>query len=475
MMEATAKLLKGDNQLGTAWMLDHEHALTDWHCVADPAHLRLLHTHVDLAFVIGRDRHRVKAEVIDHDVRTDAALLRLVDRAPPGMGTIRLGPRRDDLEAFFRQSPLEWHAYAYPREAGGQGVMLNGRVDNLRGSFDEAKHICPVIQISVVGADVDQLKAASGSAVCIQEHAVALIRYTPLGEGKIIFATPLDEIAERFARVKELLPYRAQRTSVRHLACGREQQWQAIEHAITTGEPRASRQVFFVYGARGEKPELFEERVKLLDDREHLARCEQVQWIDGVAPASEADFLAATSRSLLRREELDRQHLGGELSRLARGRRAGSSLRKRLVMILPTLRVAHLGDVLTDDRFARLHGQWLPDLLAHEAFGQADCAGVVVLQSLEYPSTWWRWPPWLNKVDRLARRLAACVEEHRRRQLASDLLGELRRLTVDEIERFLALTRNLPEPQRVAILSYARTCSSSSEFYDFIKDKLPDE
>lgn len=196
MNAAVAKIKLGGSadHVGTAWLCSREHALTAAHCVcprggvaphAGPFSLDLAGTAVKVL------------RVQRFDLGLDAALLSLAtDQVPAEVRPIPLAAP----PAGLPPDVMRWSADGFP-QAHGPGLRLTGYVGDVSGTV--GTH--PAIQLHCDQGGLGELKGASGSPVCCQSDdgeavSIGLVRYGILLQ-RVIFATPIAEIAKAFPEV----------------------------------------------------------------------------------------------------------------------------------------------------------------------------------------------------------------------------------------------------------------------------------
>lgn len=182
---------------GTAWLCSSQLALTAAHCVGDRRARELTPGHITLQFPGGE----VGAAVIRHDFDLDAALLKLTSAPPPEAKPITVGtlPTLDPWPQGAQA--LGWHAYGYP-SAHQSGLTLTGLISSPHGNVEGN----PAVELFCHMGGLGSLDGASGSPVCYGTYAFGLIRFGPTQLAqKVIHATSLKDIAEKFSEVAALL------------------------------------------------------------------------------------------------------------------------------------------------------------------------------------------------------------------------------------------------------------------------------
>jgi hypothetical protein len=185
MRITTSMLLLGGRRSGTVWFASPEWAVTAAHCVAD-RHTGKVFTE-PLTCELGRNR---LLEVKDLDPRLDVAILS-VKPTVPREACLNLG----STESVPLNDARDWVSFGYV-DAKPDGLDLNGRIDSADGSVEEA----PALQLTCNQGGFEFLNGCSGAPVIRGNEVIGVIRWGPpeLAQ-KVIFASRMDEIVERFA------------------------------------------------------------------------------------------------------------------------------------------------------------------------------------------------------------------------------------------------------------------------------------
>lgn len=209
MQEITAKLYgPGDEDYtGTAWLCSQEYALTAAHCVGDRINKVLKSGEFTLSFL----NFELKAVVKTWDPDLDVALLSIKGGEIPERVQVTLKPLPPIKPWPVGTDAVRWQSCGYPRGKAG-AMTLWGYIDASESYVtDDAKdrdpkRRQPAIQLTCEQGGYDNLGGISGSAVSNDNVIVGLVRCGPPSfEQRVIYASPLNRIAEAFPEVRAIL------------------------------------------------------------------------------------------------------------------------------------------------------------------------------------------------------------------------------------------------------------------------------
>lgn len=208
MKKLSAKIYHSDPDIyaGTAWLCSCDYVLTAAHCVGDREAGVLYPGPFRLVFSDGRE---AEAEVVDgnYDFELDAALLRITSGEVPEEDKPPCG-RLPDFDPWpIGTDALGWEAYGFPA-AKPSGMKVDGTIVTPDGDVDNS----PAIQLNCTQGGLGSLQGTSGAAVLYQNRAikrnliVGLVRWAPPDlEQSVMYATPLNLIAEKFPEMENIL------------------------------------------------------------------------------------------------------------------------------------------------------------------------------------------------------------------------------------------------------------------------------
>lgn len=210
MKDITAKLYKPgeeEDYTGTAWLCSREYALTAAHCVGDRINRVLTPGVFTLSFL----DFELKAEVKAWNPDIDVALLSIKGGEVPDRVQVTLKPLPEDAPWPVGTDAVRWQSWGYPKGKAG-AMTLWGYIDASESYVtDDAKdrdpkRRQPAIQLTCEQGGYGNLGGISGSAVSNRNVVVGLVRCGPPSfEQRVIYASPLNRIAESFPEVREIL------------------------------------------------------------------------------------------------------------------------------------------------------------------------------------------------------------------------------------------------------------------------------
>jgi hypothetical protein len=216
----TAKLFVKNRKLysGTAWICSDRYVLTAAHCVVDLKNPEVYMGPFRLLFPW---KEIVSDEIVWLDPVLDVALLGIDPNAVAEIADEIKQLRSNPKPGKQANENKEWSAYGFPF-ANQTGLTIDGTISDYFAKITERS--TPAIQLlcnqggflanyDSEGQPVDAgtskitaLTGASGGAVVHDGEIIGIVRSGPPKLGnKVVFATPLDVIAERSSQVAELL------------------------------------------------------------------------------------------------------------------------------------------------------------------------------------------------------------------------------------------------------------------------------
>ncbi len=186
-----AKLIINGELMGTAWLIDHQFAITAAHYFDnDVEGVTLSFPTVDL----------IAVALIEKDVQLDVALLKL-EQTQNKLQPLKISKRPTSAQHN------KWEAHGYPGviiDRFNAGITIGGEVRNFWIQFKGVSTIQLLCNegVNEIDFQAPNLGGMSGAPVIIQNNrVVGMIRYAPpeFGE-KILVATPVDVVAEKFPR-----------------------------------------------------------------------------------------------------------------------------------------------------------------------------------------------------------------------------------------------------------------------------------
>jgi tetratricopeptide (TPR) repeat protein len=196
-INSIAKLLIDENLIGTAWLIEHQYAITAAHCIDDGIE------NVTLSFPTIQS----PARLIDKNAHLDVALLKLEQPQSKRLQPLAIG-KCSDLDMTDQAN---WLAHGYPgiiSDRFNTGITIGGEVRNFYIRFEGVHAIQLLCKEGVNDIDfkAPNLGGMSGAPVILQEQdnrVVGIIRYAPPEFGEsILVATPIDVIVDIVNRSK---------------------------------------------------------------------------------------------------------------------------------------------------------------------------------------------------------------------------------------------------------------------------------
>jgi WD40 repeat protein len=198
--------------MGTAWLIDHQFAITAAHCINDSIKTVVQQFAITATNCIDDGIksvtlsfptiNSIQATLVHKDALLDVALLKL-EQPQFNLQPLEIS-KRPDL-AFQTNN---WFAHGYPSMVSefNMGMSIGGSIENFKTNFNKA----PAIQlfckegVNKIDFEYPYLGGMSGAPVIIQEQnnrVVGIIRYAPpeFGE-RILVATPVDAAVEKLAQ-----------------------------------------------------------------------------------------------------------------------------------------------------------------------------------------------------------------------------------------------------------------------------------